>query len=1661
MKTRLTTAILAAMAMAVSALGQTVDTAVSGGMSEPYGIAVDSSTTNNFYYITDSIGRRVVRYSPATGEQKDLTFDVFASPQGIVLARGGLAVAEYGSHRITFVNLDGTIAGSVGTGVRGFLNGPGNAAQFDFPSGLATDAAGNILVADSKNNLIRRIAPDDTVTTVGPATDYLGPEAVAVDDTGRIFVADSRNHIIRMISADGSTVTTIAGVKGVPGNDDGFASSSRFNIPKGLLWIGGETGLLVADTQNHTVRRVYQRGATWLVATFAGTTGVTGSQNGPAAEATFFEPTDLARQVNGLLLVVDLKNDAIRQIGRPAVTTPTFNFNGGSFSNVVDVRITNDPEITPTNAVFRYTTDGSDPVSGSAVFPRLGSVTLAPPVGATNVIFKLLGTSPDAMAGTLVSNRFNFFVNPININEPGGFFTNDVAVTNTTLTAGATLRYTTDGSAPVETSPVWVDGPWGRTGPLVLRGFRDGFAPSLLLSNTFTFNVTTPEVNREDGVYFNAVNIIASTGTSGAEIRYTLDGSEPTPASTLYTFGDTGFQLDSNSSIPGNRILRVKAFKAGYVASEEVRRTYTFIAATPTTDVEGGSYTNNVTVNIGTITTGAALTYTTDGTTPLETSPAWVNGSFGTDGPLQVRAFRTGFNPSTVLSNRFNFTVSTPVLDVASGTYSNDVVVTVTGGTTGAAFHYTLDGSAPTAASPSVVGGGQITINGNARTTNSILAVVGIKGGYVNSAAVSATYVLTCDPAVSSVAGGSFVNNTDVTLTTRTTGATIRFTTDGTTPTETSPIWTDGSFGTDGNLQARVFKAGYNVSSTGSWPFGFTITPPTVDVPAGTYSETFPVKIASTTTGAAFHYTLDGTLPTTGSPSVGAGGTIDVTSNAHGADAVLTVLPFKTGYAAAPMVTWIYVLKVATPSVSVPGGSFINDTNVAVTVTGTTNTTVRFTTDGTLPTSTSTVWADGAYGIDGTLSVRAFRDGFTPSEAVERVFVFTVAPPVISPGTSSAINTLTANASTATTGAQLTYTTDGSAPTSGSTVLAGPLTITTNAMLRVAGFKANYKDSTIAAADYTVSVDAPSMNPNSGYFPDGSVVTLGVVRADATIYYSVSGEDPTETDSTYTTPFRLSESDLSKLRAKAFAPNATPSAVTAFNLVPGNTNTIGLARDVNAGAGSTVIIPVVVNLKTNQVLRSLQYRVEVWPGAGAPNLTSELRVQGASPTDFVPVVNSAEEGQGPAMFSYGTYSTAGGGVTTNGLIITALGTNANFVVRDFATVAFVVVPLPSTAALGQQYSIKVVQPSGTSDGLQQVVPIGAQDARSITIAQIHYIVGDTSPGRWYNAGDFGNGDLDNADVNNAFYASLGVRVPFPYTDAFDAMDAYPDDTSASVGGDGQIRFLDWQRILFRSLRRETNNWERYWSAGGVRVATSATLGLSSPDSPTHPFASGLSASVLKPEARLYGGTLGQLSSGTTVRLPVRLRVAPGKAVTGIQFRAIVTPVGEAPAVTSSVGFEAATGLPLPLQLSGLAANQTTAAWSELVNPLVSAWTGDNLLGHVAFAVPADAKPGDRYEVRFVNADGSPNLDTQYDIETVQGVAAVQAVAEAPVKSLPGVRLSWFGQAGQRYAVESTDDVASESWRTEAAAIVGQGREQNHIDQNPATRAKFYRVRLVQ
>ncbi|MBS1523723.1 MAG: hypothetical protein JST50_22155 [Bacteroidetes bacterium] len=191
----------------------------------------------------------------------------FNGPTGVASdAAGNVYVADNGNSVIDKISPKGVVtlfAGSVG--IRGSKDGTGAGAQFNQPQSVAVDSSGNVYVADAGNNMIRKINSQGVVTTiagnttagnqnaVGTAASFNRPTGVAVDASGNVYVADSNNNLIRKIATD-NTVTTIAGT-GTAGNLNGTTAVATFNNPQGIA-VDLVGRIVVADTGNGLIRLI-------------------------------------------------------------------------------------------------------------------------------------------------------------------------------------------------------------------------------------------------------------------------------------------------------------------------------------------------------------------------------------------------------------------------------------------------------------------------------------------------------------------------------------------------------------------------------------------------------------------------------------------------------------------------------------------------------------------------------------------------------------------------------------------------------------------------------------------------------------------------------------------------------------------------------------------------------------------------------------------------------------------------------------------------------------------------------------------------------------------------------------------------------------------------------------------------------------------------------------------------------------------------------------------------------------------------------------------------------------------------------------------------------------------------------------------------------------
>ena len=385
----------------------------------PSGAAMDSAGNS---YVADT-GNGTIRMVTSTGMASTLAGSAgnfgstnatggnarFYGPQAVAVGfSGNLYVADTANHTIRKITSSGvvsTLAGLAGT--NGLSDGTGSSARFNAPQGLAVDSSGTVYVADTWNHTIRKVTSAGVVTTLAGLPGYYGdidgtspgsgtntarfycPSAVAVDGSGNAYVADTRNHTIRKVTSAG-VVSTLAGLSGVWGSADGTNSSARFYQPQSIT-VDSSGNLYVLDSGNQTVRMIAPVGTNWVVTTIAGQADVSGSADGTGCNAQFFYPGCIGMNGAGSFCIADWGNNTIRA-------------GVSSLNVIVPPAITNLPQsLTVTqglNATFTVGASGSVPFAYQWTFNN-GNIS-----GATASSYTLANVQPTD-AGTysvVVSN---------------------------------------------------------------------------------------------------------------------------------------------------------------------------------------------------------------------------------------------------------------------------------------------------------------------------------------------------------------------------------------------------------------------------------------------------------------------------------------------------------------------------------------------------------------------------------------------------------------------------------------------------------------------------------------------------------------------------------------------------------------------------------------------------------------------------------------------------------------------------------------------------------------------------------------------------------------------------------------------------------------------------------------------------------------------------------------------------------------------------------------------------------------------------------------------------------------------------------------------------------------------------------------------------------
>jgi alpha-tubulin suppressor-like RCC1 family protein len=341
---------------------------------------------------------------------------------------------------------------------------------------------------------------------------------------------------------------------------------------------------------------------------------------------------------------------------------------------------------------------------------------------------------------------FNWLVSTPAFSVAGGTYYAPQTVLVTNATTDASIYYTLTGDDPTEFDipiasgmSVVVD----RSATLKARAFKTGSPPSRVAAGTYALVVTTPTVTPSGGTFTTPQTVSMSATPPDATIRYTTTGENPTEASPIYT---------GPINVPTTTTIRVAAFKTGWTASSVRIAGFAMnfgTLAAPAMSVGTGTYNGPVTVTLTSATPGAAIRYTTNGTTPQTYSPLYTERlAVDSTTTLNARAFHVDYTVSPSAVATFTMVVADPTFTPGAGTYLPGQPITVASVTPGATITYTLDDTTPVETGPVIASGAALTVGGYT------LKARAWKTGYSPSTIATASYGVTEETITPLVAAG-------------------------------------------------------------------------------------------------------------------------------------------------------------------------------------------------------------------------------------------------------------------------------------------------------------------------------------------------------------------------------------------------------------------------------------------------------------------------------------------------------------------------------------------------------------------------------------------------------------------------------------------------------------------------------------------------------------------------------------------------------------------------------------------------------------------------------------------------------------------------------------------------------------------------------------------
>ena len=312
---------------------------------------------------------------------------------------------------------------------------------------------------------------------------------------------------------------------------------------------------------------------------------------------------------------------------------------------------------------------------------------------------------------------------------------------------------------------------------------------------------------------------------------------------------------------------------------------------------------------------------------------------------------------------------------------------------------------------------------------------------------------------------------------------------------------------------------------------------------SGIYNSPQIVTLSDGTPGVSIYYTTDGSIPTINSPLYA--GAISVATTT-----TIRAIAAGNGYPPSSVATATYTIQAVTPTFSPGSGTY--NTSQSVTLSDTTpGVSIYYTTNGSIPTTNSTLYA-GPIAVATTTTIKAIAagNGYSQSSVANATYTIQAVTPTFLPGSGTYNTSQSVTLSDTTPGVSIYYTTNGSIPTTNSTLYTGPIAVASTTTIKAIAARNGYSQSSVANATYTIQAVTPTFSPGSGTYNTPQSVTLSDGTPGVSIYYTTNGSIPTTNSTLYTGPIAVAATTTIKAIAAGNGYSQSSVATATYTINP-------------------------------------------------------------------------------------------------------------------------------------------------------------------------------------------------------------------------------------------------------------------------------------------------------------------------------------------------------------------------------------------------------------------------------------------------------------------------------------------------------------------------------